>query len=34
MIALSGGGTGGHLSIIRALKNALNTKGIEPIYIG
>lgn len=34
MIALSGGGTGGHLSIIRALKNALNAKGVEPIYIG
>ncbi len=34
MIALSGGGTGGHLSIIKALKNALNTKGIRPVYIG
>ncbi len=34
MIALSGGGTGGHLAIVRALKNALNQKGIEPIYIG
>ncbi len=34
MIALTGGGTGGHLSIIRALKNALNSKGVEPIYIG
>ncbi len=34
MIALSGGGTGGHLAIIRALKNALNKKGIEPVYIG
>jgi len=34
MIALSGGGTGGHLSIVRALKNALNQKGIKPIYIG
>ena len=34
MIALSGGGTGGHLSIIKALKNALNAKGIQPVYIG
>ncbi len=34
MIALSGGGTGGHLAIVRALKNALNQKGIKPIYIG
>jgi len=34
MIALSGGGTGGHLAIVKALKNALNQKGIEPIYIG
>ncbi len=34
MIALTGGGTGGHLSIVRALKNALNEKGIFPIYIG
>jgi len=34
MIALSGGGTGGHLAIVRALKNVLNQKGIEPIYIG
>ena len=34
MIALSGGGTGGHLSIVKSLKNALNEKGIQPIYIG
>ncbi|MFK5882431.1 MAG: UDP-N-acetylglucosamine--N-acetylmuramyl-(pentapeptide) pyrophosphoryl-undecaprenol N-acetylglucosamine transferase [Sulfurospirillum sp.] len=34
MIALSGGGTGGHLAIIKALKNALNQKGIKPVYIG
>ena len=34
MIALTGGGTGGHLSIIRALKNALNQKGIKPVFIG
>ncbi|WP_331774314.1 UDP-N-acetylglucosamine--N-acetylmuramyl-(pentapeptide) pyrophosphoryl-undecaprenol N-acetylglucosamine transferase [Sulfurospirillum sp. 1612] len=34
MIALTGGGTGGHLAIVRALKNALNQRGIQPIYIG
>jgi UDP-N-acetylglucosamine--N-acetylmuramyl-(pentapeptide) pyrophosphoryl-undecaprenol N-acetylglucosamine transferase len=33
-IAITGGGTGGHLAIARAFKNALNEKGIEPIYIG
>lgn len=34
MIAITGGGTGGHLSIVKALKNELNSRGIEPIYIG
>ncbi|MDX1808740.1 MAG: undecaprenyldiphospho-muramoylpentapeptide beta-N-acetylglucosaminyltransferase [Sulfurospirillaceae bacterium] len=34
MIALTGGGTGGHLSIVKALKNALNKRDIKPIYIG
>jgi UDP-N-acetylglucosamine--N-acetylmuramyl-(pentapeptide) pyrophosphoryl-undecaprenol N-acetylglucosamine transferase len=33
-IAITGGGTGGHLSIARALKNELNKKGIKPIFIG
>jgi len=34
MIAITGGGTGGHLSIAKAFKNELNKKGITPIYIG
>jgi len=34
MIAVTGGGTGGHLSIARAFKDELNKKGIEPIFIG
>ena len=34
MIAITGGGTGGHLVIARAIKEALNKRGIKPIYIG
>ncbi|NOX15079.1 MAG: undecaprenyldiphospho-muramoylpentapeptide beta-N-acetylglucosaminyltransferase [Epsilonproteobacteria bacterium] len=34
MIAITGGGTGGHLAIAKALKNELNNRGINPIYIG
>lgn len=34
MIALTGGGTGGHLSIVKALCEELNSRGIKPIYIG
>jgi UDP-N-acetylglucosamine--N-acetylmuramyl-(pentapeptide) pyrophosphoryl-undecaprenol N-acetylglucosamine transferase len=34
MIAITGGGTGGHLAIARALKEELNTRGIKPIFIG
>ncbi len=34
MIAITGGGTGGHLSIARALKEELNKKEIKPIFIG
>ena len=34
MIAITGGGTGGHLSIAKTLKEELNKKGIEPIFIG
>ena len=34
MIAITGGGTGGHLSIARALKEEFNKKGVEPVFIG
>lgn len=34
MIAITGGGTGGHLVIARAIKEELNTRGLKPIYIG
>lgn len=34
MIAITGGGTGGHLVIARAIKDELNKRGIKPIYIG
>lgn len=34
MIAITGGGTGGHLVIARAIKEVLNKRGIEAIYIG
>jgi len=34
MIAITGGGTGGHLVIARAIKEELNRHGIKPIYIG
>lgn len=33
-IAITGGGTGGHLAIANALKEELNTRGLKPIYIG
>jgi UDP-N-acetylglucosamine--N-acetylmuramyl-(pentapeptide) pyrophosphoryl-undecaprenol N-acetylglucosamine transferase len=33
-IAITGGGTGGHLAIAKALKESLNSRGIEPIFIG
>ena len=33
-IAITGGGTGGHLKIAKVIKNELNKKGIKPIYIG
>lgn len=33
-IAITGGGTGGHLAIARSIKNELISRGIEPIYIG
>jgi len=34
MIAITGGGTGGHLKIAKIIKEELNKKGIYPIYIG
>jgi len=34
MIAITGGGTGGHLKIAKVIKDELNKKGIYPIYIG
>jgi len=33
-ILLTGGGTGGHLAIVRAVKEALLKRGIAPYYIG
>jgi UDP-N-acetylglucosamine--N-acetylmuramyl-(pentapeptide) pyrophosphoryl-undecaprenol N-acetylglucosamine transferase len=33
-IAITGGGTGGHLAIANALKEELNTRNLKPIYIG
>ena len=34
MIAITGGGTGGHLVIAKAIKEELNSRGMKPIYIG
>lgn len=34
MIAITGGGTGGHLSIAKAVCEEYNRRGIKPIYIG
>jgi UDP-N-acetylglucosamine--N-acetylmuramyl-(pentapeptide) pyrophosphoryl-undecaprenol N-acetylglucosamine transferase len=33
-IAITGGGTGGHLKIAKVIKEELNKRGIYPIYIG
>ncbi len=33
-IAITGGGTGGHLSVANALKIELNKRGLKPIFIG
>lgn len=33
-IAITGGGTGGHLAIANALKEELNRRNIKPVYIG
>jgi UDP-N-acetylglucosamine--N-acetylmuramyl-(pentapeptide) pyrophosphoryl-undecaprenol N-acetylglucosamine transferase len=34
MIVLTGGGTGGHLSIVRSVKEELNEQGVKPVFIG
>lgn len=34
MVAITGGGTGGHLQIVKLLKKELNRRGIEPVFIG
>ncbi|MDA7848040.1 undecaprenyldiphospho-muramoylpentapeptide beta-N-acetylglucosaminyltransferase [Sulfurospirillum sp.] len=34
IVAITGGGTGGHLAIANALKEELNKRGLKPIYIG
>jgi len=33
-IAITGGGTGGHLKIAKVIKEELNKRGIKPVYIG
>ncbi len=33
-IAITGGGTGGHLSIVRAVKEELNLRGVRPLFLG
>ena len=33
-IAITGGGTGGHLVVAKVIKEELNRRGIKPIYIG
>jgi len=33
-IVITGGGTGGHLAVAKAIKNELNQRGIKPIFIG
>jgi len=34
VIAITGGGTGGHLKIAKVIKEELNKRGIRPVYIG
>ena len=34
MIAITGGGTGGHLAIAKAFANELNSRGIKAIFVG
>ena len=33
-ILITGGGTGGHLSIAKAIKEELNNRGLKPIFVG
>ena len=33
MIAVTGGGTGGHLTIAKSIKEELNKRGIKPVFI-
>ncbi len=33
-IAITGGGTGGHLAIAKAIKEELNIRGIKPLFVG
>lgn len=33
-IVLTGGGTGGHLSIVNEIKKELNSRGLKPIFVG
>lgn len=33
-IAITGGGTGGHLAIAKAIKEELNSRGIKPLFVG
>ncbi len=33
-IVITGGGTGGHLSIARAIKEELNKRGVKPLFLG
>ncbi len=34
MIAITGGGTGGHLAIAKALKDELNKREMKPVFVG
>ncbi len=34
MIAITGGGTGGHLAVAKTIKEELNKRGLKPIFIG
>ncbi|BCD68635.1 UDP-N-acetylglucosamine--N-acetylmuramyl-(pentapeptide) pyrophosphoryl-undecaprenol N-acetylglucosamine transferase [Nitratiruptor sp. YY09-18] len=33
-LLITGGGTGGHLSIAKAIKTELNSRGLEPVFVG